>query len=67
MGTGSWKYAKPSSQYQMQVTDDLGWLIMIPQLRPSEARRTLRVCLAPNRNNNKEAEYLTEVAKPGKN
>jgi len=61
--TGSWKYAKPSPQYWMQVPDNQGWLITIWQLRPSEARRTLGVHFAPDGNNNAEANYPTEVAK----
>ncbi len=60
---GTWKYARPLVQDQMQVPDDQGHLITIPQLGPSEAKCTLGVWLAPDCNNNAEAEYLLEVAK----
>jgi len=40
---GTWKYAQPSEQDRMQVPDDKGNLITIPQLGPSEAKHTLRV------------------------
>jgi len=60
---GNWKYAQPSEQDRMQVPDDKGNLITIPQLGPSEAKRTLGVRLAPDGNNIAEEEYLLEVAK----
>jgi len=60
---GTWKYTRPLAQDRMQVPDDQGHLITIPQIGPSEAKRTLGVQLAPDGNNNAEAEYLLEVAK----
>jgi len=47
----------------MQVPDDKGNLITIPQLGPSKAKRTLGVRLSPDGNNIAEEEYLLEVAK----
>jgi len=46
----------------MTVPDDNNHAIKIPQLSPSEARRTLGVCLAPD-GNNTDLHYLLEVAK----
>jgi len=56
-------YSQPTNQYCLQVLDDNGNLVTILQLRPSEARGTLGVCLAPDGNNNAETEYLLEVSK----
>jgi len=45
------------------VLDDMGNLINIPQLAPSEAHQTLGVHLAPDGNNEDEFNYLLKVAK----
>jgi len=60
---GKWMYSQPTSKYCLQVPDDHGHLITIPQLGLSKARWTLGVCLAPDGNNNAESEYLLEVSK----
>ncbi len=60
---GKWTYSQPTSQYCLQVPDNHGHLITIPQLGLSEAWQTLGVCLAPDGNNNAEAEYLLKVSK----
>jgi len=44
--TAQWTYANPDPNHRLQVPDDEGNLMPIPQLKASDARRTLGVRLA---------------------
>jgi len=61
-----WHYTQPSADYCLQVSNDIGQDVIIPQLLVLEACHTLGICLAPDGNNNDKMCYLLEVAKTGK-
>jgi len=44
------------------VPDSSRQKLEIPRLETYEARRMLGICIAPDGNNNTEAEYLTKIA-----
>jgi len=46
---------------KLQVQNDNGTVVTLPQLEASEARRTFRVQIAPDRNNQEEFKHLREV------
>ncbi len=58
-----WVYADPNPAHQLHVPDDEGKLKAIPQLRASEAQRTLGVRLAPDGNDEVEFQHLVETSK----
>jgi len=60
---GAWQYKQPNPENKLQVPDDAGKPIQIPQLAPGDARCTLGVRLAPDGNNKVEFFYLLDVAK----
>jgi len=60
---GHWKYDTTPQAHGMYVLDNNGRPALIPQLQPSEACRTLGICLALDGNNKDELQYLLEVAK----
>jgi len=47
----------------LTIPDDNRQKVEIPRLETLEARRMLGVHIAPNGNNEAEAEYLTQIAK----
>jgi len=60
---GKWQYVKMQSTQGIHVPDKNSQPTKIPQLSPLEAHRTLRVWLAPDRNNADELQYLQDIAK----
>ncbi len=60
---GKWQYVRTKSTQDMHIPDENSQPTMIPQLSPSEARRTLGVRLAPDGNNADELQYLRDIAK----
>jgi len=60
---GAWQYVRNPTERAMLVPNDNNALHPIPELPPSEARRTLGVRLAPDGNNRDKLRYLVDVAR----
>jgi len=60
--TARWTYADPNPSNRLQVPDDEGHPMTIPQLKALDARQTLGVRLAPDGNDAAEFQFLVETA-----
>jgi len=61
--TGShWWYIRKNDSVSLAVRNAAGELVTIPQLSVTEARRTLRVRVAPDGNNDAEIQHLMQIA-----
>jgi len=60
---GAWQYEAPSTNYCLQVPNNAGNMITIPQLPMSKACHMLGVWLALDRNDEEEFRHLQEVAR----
>jgi len=60
---GKWQYVTNPKHQTLMVPNDNSTAIPIPELLPSEARRTLGIRLAPDGNNQDELQYLIETAR----
>jgi len=63
-----WKYKTwEDKTSNLQIPNQDGTMVTIPQLQANEACQTLGVCLAPNGNNEAEFQYMHGVATEWKN
>jgi len=61
--TAQWTYTDPDPSHRLQVPDDEGNQVHIPQLKASDARRTLGVQLAPHGNDEVEFQFLVKTSR----